>query len=132
MKENEGRNGGTLKSREPGDPPLPGVGRKKGGKNWSTLLKQAMKERVSFVDETGETVTMTRKKKIAYLIVKSASDENAEPNLQLKAAAMIIERIEGKAGQTVDLTTKGEAINATPTFTLEIKYEDRGEQAPEQ
>lgn len=98
--ERQGRNGGTLKSRQKGDSALPGAGRPKGSKSWKTTLNKYLEEKISD-EELGETVEY--RDAIAFKLIKDALTA-ADPNVRRLAASLIMDRTEGKATQGVELS----------------------------
>lgn len=98
MKEIEGRNGGTLKIPEKGDPSPNPAGKPK-GKTISTILSELLEKEV--IDEE-DGAKRTRAEIIALRLVKKAKSTKIDAQA-LKAIEQILDRTEGKAKQTVDV-----------------------------
>jgi len=83
-------------------------GKPKGAKSWSTLYKKALKYKVDATDpRTGTARRMTLQEVVVLSMVQQAAKGN------VKAAALITDRMEGKAVQPVS-GPDGEAIPMTP------------------
>lgn len=119
MKETPGRNGGTLKSVEPGDPPLPGGGRPKGSLNISTKFKKFL-EGKELYEVDGQMVEMTREEIIMfrlYSIAMKGDDTMAGESKGVSIAAIkeIHDRTHGRPLQTTEIHAN---IDASAKYTL--------------
>lgn len=100
MKKTKGRNGGTLKSVEKGDPPLNPKGRPK-GRTFANLLNKILDKEIT-VDEAGEIVKITNREKMALKVIEDAID-NKDPYVRLRATELIVNRTEGKPEQEITM-----------------------------
>lgn len=109
----------NLKLWEQGKSGNPNPGRKKGSKNITTYLKQYLEKKnikqiqdLKFVQELGDGKKITTAEAIALKLIHKALFEG-----DIRAIENIQDRIEGKPGQFVDITTDGEQITG---FTFEV------------
>ncbi len=80
-------------------------GRPKKGMSWSDVLKEMADEEIE-----GDANVKTKMQIIASRLWKKANEGD------LKAIEMLMDRIDGKAKQSVDHTTNGESMNLTISF----------------
>lgn len=109
----------NLKIWEQGKSGNPNPGRKKGSKNITTYLKQYLDKKaiksiqeLKFVSELGDGKKITNSEAIALKLIHKALFEG-----DIRAIENIQDRIEGKPGQFIDITTDGEQITG---FTFEV------------
>lgn len=109
----------NLKLWEQGKSGNPNPGRKKGSKNITTYLKQYLEKKnikqiqdLKFVQELGDGKKITTAEAIALKLIHKALFEG-----DIRAIENIQDRIEGKPGQFIDITTDGEQITG---FTFEV------------
>lgn len=109
----------NLKLWEKGNSGNPNPGRKKGSKNITTYLKQYLEKKtikqiqdLKFVQELGDGKKITNAEAIALKLIHKALFEG-----DIRAIENIQDRIEGKPGQFIDITTDGEQITG---FTFEV------------
>ena len=77
------------------------IGKPKGARHMSTLLREAI---TKVIDEKGNTMD---KQIIKVLAMKAKRGD-------LKAIDMVLDRIDGKVEQAIDLTSGGETLGMTP------------------
>ena len=95
MKDVKGRNGGTIKRAEKGDPGLPGAGRPPGSKSFKTLLEEALAKTTKGKD--GQPIEL--KKASALQLVGILVSPETDDNTKLKAFQIIRDTI-GEAPAT--------------------------------
>jgi len=103
MKENKGRNGGTLKSQEKGDPAPPGAGRPQGSVSFKTIANRILDGQITREDAEGKKIKMTRRESMVLGMIEDAIiDEDA--TTRLKAGFGLWDRIEPKDPLDVNLS----------------------------
>lgn len=89
MKQVKGRNGGTLKAQEKGDPGLPGAGRPPGSKSFKTLLEEALEK----VTTNKDGIDIPIKEESVLQLVAMVISEKTDSNTKLKAFQLIRDTI---------------------------------------
>lgn len=109
----------NLNTWQKGDPNIPKAGRKKGTQNVTTFLKKYLDKKaiksiqdLKFVVELSDGKKITNAEAIALKLLHKALFEG-----DIRAIENIQDRIEGKPGQFIDITTDGEQITG---FTFEV------------
>lgn len=109
----------NLKPWQPGQEKNPKSGKKKGSQNVTTFLKKYLDKKaiksiqdLKFVVELSEGKKITNAEAIALKLLHKALFEG-----DIRAIENIQDRIEGKPGQFIDITTDGEQITG---FTFEV------------
>lgn len=109
----------NLKSWQKGQAKPEGSGKKKGSQNVTTFLKKYLDKKaiksiqdLKFVVELGDGRKITNAEAIALKLIHKALFEG-----DIRAIENIQDRIEGKPGQFIDITTDGEQITG---FTFEV------------
>ena len=88
------------------------AGRPDGSKNLSTILRDMLEEEIDVkVDDTGRKERRKFSELIIRKLIKRASD--GDP----RAIKEIFDRIEGRAKQSVDVTTDGKPLNDEVDYT---------------
>lgn len=88
------------------------AGRPVGSKNLSTILRDMLEEEIDVkVDDTGRKERRKFSELIIRKLIKRASD--GDP----RAIKEIFDRIEGRAKQSVDVTTDGKPLNDEVDYT---------------
>lgn len=105
--ERKGRNGGTLRSQSPGDPALPGVGRKKKLPELADLMNEM------FGGENGEIQDSGTKDIFDGLLKKAKKGDT-------KAAEIILAYAYGKPKQSHEHTGKDGGPIETKTLIIEL------------
>lgn len=78
MKEIKGRNGGTLKQSEKGDPAQPGAGRPKGSRSYKTLLEEALEKTTNGKDGKKITLKEASAMQMLGILLSSETDDNTK------------------------------------------------------
>lgn len=99
---------------QPGESGNP-AGRPKGSRNLSTILREMLSEEVE-IEIEGKKEKCEFQEAIVKQLLRKANKGN------LRAIQEIFDRVDGKAKQQVDVTTKGEQITGV-TYTV-VKPED--------
>ena len=89
MKDVPGRNGGTIKRMEKGDPPLPGAGRPEGARSYKTLLDEALARTTNTND--GRKIEI--KEASAIQLIAILLSPETDDNTKLKAFQIIRDTI---------------------------------------
>jgi hypothetical protein len=114
-----GRNGGTLKAKVKGDPPGPG---RPPGPSTKTIIEKMLAAKTTLKDdETGEVEKLTAHEKLLALQVRDALNDltTFHPELRRNAAAFLLDRLDGKPVQAVNLGGN-EGQNLWTGITIEI------------
>lgn len=107
MKEIKGRNGGTLKQSEKGDPGQPGAGRPPGSRSFKTLLEEALDKTTNGKD--GKKITLKEASAIQMLGILLSSE--TDDNTKLKAFQIIRDTLGENPVNKAEITGKdGAAI----------------------
>ena len=121
MKDVPGRNGGTIKRREKGDPPTPGSGRPVGSRSFKTLLQEALARTTK--DTDGNVVEL--KEAGALQIVAILLSKETDDNTKLKAFQIIRDTL-GEAPPTKnEFTGKDGAPVQLDINTAALTVEDK-------
>ena len=110
MAQIEGQNGGTLTPFEKGKSGNP-KGKQPGKKSFKRILKEILSHKMP-IEYNGRNIILTKKEVAMLLLVRHATDEDQDPNVQMKAVAMIMEKLEPKALEAKNTTgqTPGEFV----------------------
>lgn len=116
MKEIKGRNGGTLKQSEKGDPAQPGAGRPPGSRSYKTLLQEALERTTNGKD--GKKITL--KEASAMQLVGILLSGETDDNTKLKAFQMIRDTLGESPVQKTEVTGKDGAAIEIRKVVIEI------------
>lgn len=94
-----GRNGGTIQQAEKGEVLNPN-GRPKGALGVKKTLKRLLAMEID-VEEAGRIIKLPKKEAMLLLMIQRATDADEDPAVQLKAAQMVLDRLQGKPKQNV-------------------------------
>ncbi len=117
MKNVQGRNGGTIKQSEAGDPGNPGAGRPKGSLSASTKFKMFL-EGLEEYEVNGQKVKMSREEILMFRLFKIATTGDVTKSgessgVSIAAIKELHDRAHGKPLQTNEISGKdGEPIKA--------------------
>lgn len=107
MKEIKGRNGGTLKQSEKGDPGQPGAGRPPGSRSFKTLLEEALDKTTNGKDGKKITLKEASAMQMLGILLSSETDDNTK----LKAFQIIRDTLGENPVNKAEITGKdGAAI----------------------
>lgn len=120
MKENKGRNGGTLKSQEKGDPAPPGAGRPQGSVSFKTIANKILDGLITREDAEGKKLKLSRREAIVLSMIEDAINED-DPNVRLRASLGVWDRIEPKDPIDINLNNVNNGGAATPEQTAALK-----------
>lgn len=114
MKNVQGRNGGTIKQSEAGDPGNPGAGRPKGSLSASTKFKMFL-EGLEEYEVNGQKVKMSREEILMFRLFKIATTGDVTKSgessgVSIAAIKELHDRAHGKAKEAIDHTSNGETI----------------------
>ena len=103
MRETKGRNGGTLKTLEKGDPPLPGAGRPRGSRTLAYKFQKFLEGETEW-EVDGEMRKISREEALMFRLMKIAKEgvqtPTGENSAQCVAAIReIYDRAFGKPAQ---------------------------------
>jgi len=117
MKNVQGRNGGTIKQSEAGDPGNPGAGRPKGSITVSTKFKMFL-EGLEEYEINGQKIKMSREEILMFRLFKIATTGDVTKSgessgVSIAAIKELYDRAHGKPLQTNEISGKdGEPIKA--------------------
>lgn len=94
----EGRNGGKLNTGSVRD----GQGGRPKGPSFAVLFEKVLAGKITS-EVAGKQIELTRKEQLALSVIEDAMHDE-DPNVRLRATAFIVERMEGKATQGVELS----------------------------
>lgn len=115
-----GRNGGTLTRPEKGEVLNP-KGRTKGSRGVKKILKMLLDAEID-VEEAGELLRISKKQAMLLLLVNRATDEDEDPEIQMKASKMVLDRLQGKPKQPVQHSgDKDNPLTLSPTI-ISVTY----------
>lgn len=119
MKKTQGKNGGSLKSQEKGDPGLPGAGRPHGSISFKKLANQILDGKISREDADGKKMLLTRKEAMVLGMIEDAINDE-DPNTRLKAGFGIWDRLE-KDPIDVNINSVSNGGTASPEQIAALK-----------
>lgn len=110
----KGRNGGTLLRRKKGDPGNPGVGRPKGSLNSATIISKWLKVKQTIDNPiTGNQQSLSQFDIIVLKQITNAKD------VDTRAFNALIDRLEGKASQAIELGNWTQMVRGINTLQSE-------------
>jgi hypothetical protein len=125
MKEVKGRNGGTIKRSEKGDPAPPGAGRPVGSISFKKLANQILDGKISREDAEGKKMLLTRKEAMVLGMIEDALNDE-DPNTRLKAGFGIWDRLEKEATDVnVNMVKDGGEMDAARFAALKALAEQK-------
>jgi hypothetical protein len=89
------------------------------GPSFKSLIEQYLEGKVTVEDLEGKTQKVSAKAKIAILQIKDATSESLDPNARRAAASLLMDRLDGKPVQAVNLGGN-EGQNLWTGITIEI------------
>lgn len=101
MKEIKGRNGGTIKQSEKGDPAPPGAGRPQGSVSFKTIANKILDGTISKEAANGLKIKMTRREAMILGVIEDAVNDE-DPSVRLRAMLGIWDRLESKPATEVE------------------------------
>lgn len=102
MKEVKGRNGGTIRQSEKGDPAPPGAGRPQGSVSFKTIANKILDGIIAREDAEGLKLKLTRREAIVLGMIEDAINDE-DPTVRLRAGVAVWDRIEPKDPTDVNI-----------------------------
>lgn len=121
----------NLRPQKRGEPPPPGVGRPKKENTFSDIAREMLKSKKIDIQYTfpknGKMITSsmhmeadkTMNHSLAAVLIKEGMSGN------VKAIQEIIDRVEGKPSQKLDITSKDKSISRSPLIDLSMLSENQ-------
>jgi len=120
MKLEKQAHGGALVRYEEGTSGNP-KGKPPGTKSFKKILKDILAHTIT-LESAEEMGVITKKQALCFLMIKTATDEDEDPSIRLRAAQQVMEKIDGKPTQPVDHKNDGGKFE-TAILTIRIPTE---------